>query len=103
MAQRRGRLISHHEVKGFYIPLEGLRRIIESGATGARAYMGVHNDEAKLVIVGTTHNAVQGTEDDMLPGTANPGLIYDFTRPCPRACGYNSPLNDLPPLSADNI
>lgn len=88
--------ISHNEVKGFLIPLDGLKRILESSAEAARAYIGVDEDgQAKLMIVGTVYNHQMQTHDDMLPHTPKPGFIYDFTLPCPRACGYNSPLNDL--------
>lgn len=88
---------THNELKGFLIPLEGLQRIIASGAEAARGYIGVdENGQAKLMMVGTKYNHQMQTHDDMLPGTANPGSIYDFTLPCPRACGYNSPLSTLP-------
>jgi hypothetical protein len=87
---------SHNEVKGFLMPIEGLKKIVESGAEAARAYIGVDEEgHAKLMIVGTTYNHQMQTHDDMLPDTLQPGFIYDFTQPCPRACGYNSPLNDL--------
>ncbi|MGQ2983959.1 hypothetical protein [Flavobacterium sp.] len=88
--------IFHSQVKGFLIPIEGLKHIFDSGAEAARAYIGVDdNGEAKLMFVGTTYNHQMQTHDDMLPKSAQPGFIYDFTLPCPRACGYNSPLNDL--------
>jgi len=88
--------ISHNDVRGFLMPIEGLQQIVESGAEAARAYIGVDSDgQARLMIVGTTYNHKMQTHDDMLPHTPKPGYIYDFTLPCPRACGYNSPLNDI--------
>ena len=88
--------ITHNEVKGFLLPIEGLQQIVASGAEAARAYIGVdENGQAKLMIVGTSYNHQMQTHDDMLPDTAKPGYIYDFTLPCPRACGFESPLNDL--------
>lgn len=90
---------AHHEVHAFLIPVEDIQALLEEGVDKIRAYIGVdENEEEKLMIVGTRYNAEQDTYDDMLPsGSPIKGSIYDFTQPCPPACGYNSPLNNLPP------
>jgi len=93
-----GEYNAHHEVHAFLIPVEDINQLIEQGVDAVRAYLGVDKDDVeKLMIVGTRWNDQMKTYDDMLPGAPVEGLIYDFTMPCPPACGYNSPLNNLPP------
>jgi hypothetical protein len=82
---------------GFLIPAENLQKLLDQGPDAIRAYIGVDDDGyAKLMIVGTKWSHPTESHDDMLPDSKFPGRIYDFTRPCPPACGYMSPLNDLP-------
>jgi hypothetical protein len=87
----------HTALHAFLIPKDSMQRIIdEMPDTGIRAYLGIsETGEPKLMIVGTKYNHQMQTHDDMLPESESPGRIYDFTVPCPRACGYMSPLNDL--------
>jgi hypothetical protein len=90
---------AHHELHAFLIPKEDIAALAQQeGVDAIRAYIGVdENDVEKLMIVGTTYNKTRESFDDMIPDSQTPGLIYDFTRPCPPACGYHSPLNDIPP------
>ncbi|MES2486091.1 MAG: hypothetical protein V4581_09135 [Bacteroidota bacterium] len=85
------------KLHAFLIPKENLQSLLdETPDTSVRAYIGIDEDGTpKLMIVGTKYNHQMETHDDMLPNSAAPGKIYDFTLPCPRACGYMSPLNDL--------
>lgn len=87
----------HHLLHAFVIPKEDLQEVLREGVDGARAYIGVDdNDVEKLMIVGTKYDAISDTYNDILPPKYPDGKIYDFTRPCPPSCGYQSPLNDLP-------
>lgn len=75
------------------------------GSYGVRAYMAIGPDpanpkqnEEKLVMVGTVD--VKGEYQDQITGTPNPLQVplsgsgaFDITRPCPRFCDKNSPLN----------
>lgn len=88
----------HHEVKAFLIPLQDLQDVIDSGAENVRAYLGADEDGTpKLMMVGTKWDKEHQSHNDMLPGTGLDGKVYDFTRPCPPGCGYNSPLDNIPP------
>lgn len=89
----------HHELKAFNIPIEDFKGVLkEPGVEAVRAYLGLEKKrnasgkvdfEEKLIIVGVDNN-----KKDMLPsGTPNKGSIYDFSRPCPNLCDFESPLN----------
>ncbi|WP_116787539.1 hypothetical protein [Flavobacterium psychrotrophum] len=93
---------AYNKLHGFYIPhldLAALTGLAESGASGARAYLGIdENNNAKLVLVGTIstqHEDGSVTYDDMLPGMKHTGKVYDFSMPCPRECSSVSPFNDI--------
>ena len=93
---------AHHDLHAFFIPKDDLIQLLDEGVDGVRAYLGVDaNNVEKLMIVGTRYNSLHDTYDDMLPDAAHPGQIYDFTRPCPPFCGFNSSLNNLPPVETE--
>lgn len=88
---------SHNDVHGFLIPIEDIQLLLRQNVDAIRAYIGVDEDNVeKLMLVGTKYNPDHDTYDDMLPGLKPEGRIYDFTKPCPPACAYDSPLNKLP-------
>jgi len=81
--------------KAFLIPMEDFEELKKQGATNIRAYFGVEentategSDELKLVLVGVDANGNDMTNEDQGESA------YDYTSPCPPACGgNNSPLN----------
>lgn len=54
--------------------------------TGFRAYLGLHANTAKIMLVPTT------SAGDILTDANNISLIYDFTAPCPSQCDTHSKL-----------
>ena len=82
-------------IKAFNIPPNDFQKILESGATGIRAYMGytssqLGNGEAKLLLVGTDEEG-----SDMID-YENGLYVYDFTTPCPNMCSPSpTPLNPV--------
>ena len=74
-------------VNGFLIPMIDLKEVMqEIGVTNVRAYCGIDdNDVEKLLIVG-----VDKLGNDMI-NESQGQFIYDFTHPCPPACGDLDP------------
>lgn len=87
------------ELHGFLMAKENLEDLLSQNPDGVRAYLGIDSEtgQAKLMLVGTKWHGPTESHNDMLPGTANAGEIFDFTRPCPKACGFESPFNNLTP------
>jgi hypothetical protein len=88
----------HNKLNAFLIPKQNLQYLLDQDVDAVRAYLGVDEDGVeKLMIVGTKWSHETETHDDMLPlmDSKFQGKIYDFTRPCPQACGHKSALNDL--------
>ncbi|MBL4708697.1 MAG: hypothetical protein JKY48_09700 [Flavobacteriales bacterium] len=78
-----------HLIKGFVVPLNDFKKITEEqGVENARIYMGIHEGEEKLMMVG-----VNSAGEDMIDYEGEPKqYIYDFTTPCPKMCDESSPL-----------
>ena len=104
------------KTKAFFIPITDLIEAINevngtnydpelgNKVDGIRAYIGVEETspneyEEKLMIVGVKNNK------DILPGRSDndaevkamvedgAGSVFDFSKPCPRLCDLDSPLN----------
>jgi hypothetical protein len=90
--------LDYRALHAFLIPTQNLKDILAQEPTAAvRAYLGINDDgEAKLLMVGTIWDKDHNSHNDMLPDSDIPGKIYNFTRPCPPFCAFESPLNDLP-------
>ncbi len=95
----------YFECRAFNIPKIDLIEVLqEDGVEGIRAYIGVEKTkdkktgentfEEKLMIVGVDANGKDmltlSSDGDTL--TSDSGNIYDFSRPCPTACDFSSPL-----------
>jgi hypothetical protein len=74
-----------HNFNAFLVPLTDLTSLISEGAKDVRAYMGIENDQIKLILVG-----VDAAGNDMLDDVNY--FAYDFTSPCPPTCDRSSVL-----------
>ncbi len=78
---------NNHLFNAFLIPHQDLQGILDEGATDARAYLGIDDQQQiKLILVGVDANG-----KDMID-RSHP--VYDFTTPCPPICDWWSPLNE---------
>jgi excinuclease UvrABC helicase subunit UvrB len=94
--KKAGDFNKHHELYGFVIPKKDLQEILTEDVDAVRAYIGMDDENnGKLILVGAKYDDTEiDMLSDMLPEKSwFRGNIYDFTRPCPPACDYESPLN----------
>lgn len=94
---RNSKDFDHTALNGFHIATLDLNTLMSEAKNGIRVYMGLdENNNPKLILVGTFWNDKTETYDDMLPLLSdNPGKVYDFSMPCPKACSSVSPFNEL--------
>lgn len=78
------RRLNPNQTKAHFMGKDILQDILDQeGCEGIRVYYGIDtNGEKQMVFVGADSN-----EEDILD------LIGDLSKPCPKYCGINSPLN----------
>ena len=74
-------------LKGWWVPGDDLSQVLAEGAVNSRMYIGMDDDELKLMIV-----AVDGEGNDMIDAEKG-WYIYDFSKGIPPKGSPSSPLN----------
>ncbi|AGC77691.1 hypothetical protein LX97_02128 [Nonlabens dokdonensis] len=74
-------------LKGWWVPGEDLSQVMAEGAVNSRMYIGLDEEDLKLMIV-----AVDEGGNDMIDASKG-WYIYDFTQHIPPMGSSSSPLN----------